>query len=241
MSPEGMSDCAPGPLAEFRAGVLAELPLMLGVVPFGLVYGVLGLAAGLPAWAVVVMCSILFAGSSQIVFVQLWGGGAPALVVEATVGVINLRHVLYSASVAPYLRSLPLRWKLLLSYVLTDEAYAAAIGRLIGGPETPFRHWFLLGTGFTCWASWQLSALAGVLLGAAIPASWSLDFSLALTFLAVVVPALRKRSDVITALTAATVALLAQGLPHKLWIIAAAAAGMAAGAWSRRLDRKEAA
>ena len=241
MNREGNASGQATPLQEFRAGVLAELPLMLGVVPFGLIYGVLGLAAGLPAWAVVSMCFIMFAGSSQIVFVQLWGAEAPALVVGATVGVVNLRHTLYSASVAPYLRALPLRWKLLLSYVLTDEAYAAAIGRLMSGPETPHRHWFLFGTGFTCWASWQLSAVAGVLLGAAIPASWSLDFSLALTFLAVVVPALRKRSDVITALSAASVAILAQGLPHKLWIIAAAFAGMAAGAWSRGLDRKEAA
>jgi len=128
---------------------------------------------------------------------------------------------------------------LLLSYLLTDEAYAAAIGRLMDGPATPHRHWFLLGTGLTLWASWQLSALAGVLMGAAIPASWSLDFSLALTFTAIVVPALRKRSDVLAALVAASVALLAQGMPHKLWIIAAAVAGVAAGAWSRGLDRKE--
>jgi predicted branched-subunit amino acid permease len=68
--------------------------------------------------------------------------------------------------------------------------------------------------------------------GAAIPSAWSLDFSLALTFIAIVVPALRKRSEVVAALTAATVALLTQGMPHKLWIITAAASGLAAGAWS---------
>lgn len=239
MPPEETSIAGSSPSEEFRAGALAELPLLLGVVPFGLIYGVLGLAAGLPAWAVVAMCMILFAGSSQIVFAQLWGAQAPALVIGATVGVVNLRHALYSASVAPYLKELPLRWKLLLSYLLTDEAYAAAIGRMMDGPATPHRHWFLLGTGLTLWASWQLSALAGVLMGTAIPASWSLDFSLALTFLAVVVPSLRRRSDVIAALSAASVAILAQGLPHKLWIIAAAFSGMAAGAWSRGLDRKE--
>ena len=213
MIPEGMPVAVPSPLQEFRAGALAELPLLLGVVPFGLIYGVLGLAAGIPPWAVIAMCSILFAGSSQIVFAQLWSAQAPLTVIGATVGVVNLRHALYSASVAPYLRGLPLRWKLLLSYLLTDEAYAAAIGRFMNGPETPHRHWFLMGTGVILWAAWQLSAIAGVLLGTAIPPSWSLDFSLALTFTATGVPSLRKRSDIIPALAAATVALLAQGMP----------------------------
>lgn len=239
MIPEEMSVAVSSPFQEFRAGFLAELPLLLGVVPFGLIYGVLGLAAGLPVWAVVAMCSVLFAGSSQIVFAQLWGAQTPAMVIGATVGVVNLRHALYSASVAPYLRDLSLRWKLLLSYLLTDEAYAAAIGRLMDGPVTPHRHWFLFGAGLTLWAGWQLSAIAGVAVGAAIPSAWSLDFSIALTFIALVVPSLRKRSEVIAALTAAAVALLTQGMPHKLWIITAAASGMAAGAWSRGVDRKE--
>lgn len=239
MIPEGMPADEPSPAQEFLAGVRAELPLLLGVVPFGLIYGVLGLAAGIPPWAVIVMCFVLFAGSSQIVFAQLWATQAPVTVIGATVGVVNLRHALYSASVAPYLKALPLRWKLLLAYLLTDEAYAAAIGRFMGGPETRHRHWFLLGTGTILWAAWQLSAVAGVLLGTAVPPSWSLDFSLALTFTAIVVPSLRKRSDVAASLAAATVALLAQGMPHKLWIIAAAFVGIAVGGWTRSLDRKE--
>lgn len=237
MSPEDAFESTPS--FEFLGGVRAELPLLLGVIPFGLIYGVLGLAAGLPAWAVIAMCPLMFAGASQIVFAQLWAAQAPLLVINATVGVVNLRHVLYSASVAPRLRDLPFRWKLLLAYFLADEAYAAAIGHLQDGPTTPHRHWFLLGTGLTLWTGWQASALVGVLLGASIPPSWSLDFSIALTFLAVVVPALRKRSDVVAALASGAVALLAQGLPHKLWIIAAAACGLLAGAWSSRFDPKE--
>lgn len=229
----------PGAPQEFRAGCLAEAPLLLGVVPFGLIYGVLGVSVGLPGWAVVAMCSILFAGSSQIVFAQLWGALVPPPVIGATVGVVNLRHALYSASMAPFLKTLPLRWKLLLSYLLTDEAYAAAIGRFMEGPETPYRHWFLFGTGITLWAGWQLSAAAGVLLGASIPDSWSLDFSIALTFIALVVPALRRRSELAAALASAFTALLAQGMPFKLWIITAAAVGMAMGVAARRLDRKE--
>jgi len=230
---------------EFLAGVRAELPLLLGVVPFGMIFGVLGLAAGLPGWAVVLSSSLIFGGSSQVVFaqlwgvvfVQLWGAGAPPAVSVATVGVVNLRHLLYSAAVAEYLRALPWRWKLLLAYLLTDEAFAAALPRLRDGPATAQRHGFLLGTGLTLWAGWQLSTLAGVLLGAAIPAGWSLDFSIALTFMALLVLSVHRRSEAGAALVAAVVVLPALVLPHKLGLLVAAAVGIAAGLWLRRFER----
>lgn len=218
---------------------MAELPLLLGVVPFGLVYGVLGLQAGLPAWAVVAMSAVIFGGASQVVFAQLWGAAVPAPVIVGTLGVVNLRHALYSASVAQLLGHLPLRWKLLLAYLLTDEAYMAAVGRLTDGPQTPQRHWFLFGAGLTLWLSWQLATLAGVWLGATIPSTWALDFSIALTFIALLVPALHRRSECLAAAVAGVTALAAQGLPFKLWIILAALAGMGAGMLARQLDRKQ--
>ena len=229
---------APTPRSEFLAGVHAELPLLLGVVPFGMIFGVLGLAAGLPAWAVVLSSSLIFGGSSQVVFAQLWGVAAPPAITVTTIGVVNLRHLLYSAAVAEYLRGLPWRWKLLLAYLLTDEAFAAALPRLRDGPATPHRHCFLLGTGATLWSGWQLSTLAGVLLGTAIPAQWSLDFSIALTFIALLVLAVHRRSDAGAALVAAAVVLPALALPHKLGLLVAAAAGIAAGLALRRFDRK---
>lgn len=220
--------------AEFFSGVRAELPLLLGVVPFGLIFGVLGLAAGLPAWAVVLSSSLVFGGSSQVVFAQLWGVATPGPVIVATVGVVNLRHALYSAAVAEYLRALPWRWKLLLAYLLTDEAFAAAIGRLRDGPATAQRHFFLLGTGLTLWTGWQLSTLGGVLIGAAIPAGWSLDFSIALTFIALLVLGLRQRSEAGAALVAGGVVLLAQGLPYRSGLLLAAGVGVLAGLLLRR-------
>ncbi len=224
---------------EFFAGVRAELPLLLGVVPFGLIFGVLGLAAGMPGWAVVLSSSLIFGGSSQVVFAQLWGGGTPPPVTVATVGVVNLRHLLYSAAVADYLRALPWRWKLLLAYLLTDEAFAAAIGRLRDGPATAQRHWFLCGTGCTLWVGWQLSTLGGVLLGTAIPTTWSLDFSIALTFIALLVFSAHRRSDMWAALAAAAAVLPAQVLPHKLGLLAAAGVGIACGLLMRRFDGKK--
>lgn len=226
----------PTPRHEFLSGIRAELPLLLGVVPFGLIFGVLGLAAGLPAWAVVLSSSLVFGGSSQVVFVQLWGAATPPAVVATTVGVVNLRHLLYSAAVAEYLRELPWRWKLLLAYLLTDEAFAAALPRLRDGPASPHRHVFLLGTGVTLWTGWQLSTLGGVLLGAALPASWSLDFSIALTFIALLVLSVHRRSDAWAALAAAAAVLPAQALPHKLGLLVAAGVGIAVGLGLRRFD-----
>ncbi|PAS98316.1 MAG: branched-chain amino acid ABC transporter permease [Candidatus Dactylopiibacterium carminicum] len=226
----------PGPdrLSEFLAGVRAEAPLLLGVVPFGLIYGVMGLSAGMPGWAVVLSSSLIFGGSSQIVFAQLWGAATPGAVTVGTVGVVNLRHALYSAAIARYLKDLPWRWKLLLAYLLTDEAFVAAMPRFRDGPTSAARHWFLFGTGITLWAVWQLATLGGVLIGAAIPPGWSLDFSVALTFIALLVLSVSRRSELLAAFIAAGVALAAFGLPHKLWILLAAGAGMLAGVLLRR-------
>jgi len=222
--------------SEFLAGVRAESPLLLGVVPFGLIFGVLGLSVGLPAWAVMLSSSLIFGGSSQVVFAQLWGVATPPLVSVTTVGVVNLRHLLYSAAVAEYLRALPWRWKWLLAYLLTDEAFAAAIKRLRDGPATPQRHYFLFGTGLTLWSGWQLATLGGIVLGAAIPARWSLDFSIALTFIALLVLSVHRRSEAWAAMAAAVTVLPALALPHKLGLLVAAAVGIVCGLTMSRFD-----
>ena len=99
------------PRREFLSGVKSELPLMIGVIPFGMIYGILAIAAGLPPSVAQAMSFIIFAGSSQFVSAQLFGLGVPAMLNVFTVWVINLRHALYSASVASYLQKLPTRWK----------------------------------------------------------------------------------------------------------------------------------
>lgn len=214
---------------EFWNGVRAEFPLLIGVFPFGMIYGALALTAGLSASASQLMSSIVFAGSSQFVTAQLVHDAAPALVIIVTIAVVNLRHMLYSASLAPYLEGLSLRWKALLSYLLTDEAYAPTIIKYEREGIQPFSHWFLLGAGFSLWFTWQISTALGIFLGAAIPESWPLDFALPLTFIAMVVPILKNRPMVASALSAGVVALLAYSLPYKLGIILAALTGILVG------------
>ena len=209
----------------FWAGVRDELPLLIGVMPFGLIYGVLAINAGLSPAAAQMMSSIVFAGSAQFITTQLVQEAVPGLVIVLTIAVVNMRHMLYSASIAPYLRSLSMKWKVLLSYLLTDEAYAVAIIDYERRGVTPFGHWYFLGTGLTLWLSWQVSTAAGILVGATLPESWPLDFALPVTFIALVMPTLRDRPAVAASLTAGAIALLAYDLPYKLGLMLAGVLG----------------
>ena len=94
---------------------------------------------------------------------------------------------------------------------------------------SPHRHWYFLGAGFTLWAAWQVSTAAGIFLGAQVPSRWSLDFTLALTFIALVFPALKDRAATAAALVAGVLAVLAFGLPYKLGLMVAAVAGIGVG------------
>ena len=223
------------PQKEFFAGVKAESPILVGVIPFGMIYGVLALSAGIPAGAAQAMSAIIFAGSSQILVTQLVHQSAPALVIILTVGVVNLRHALYSASVAPYINKLRPLWKWILAYLLTDEAYAVTILHYQDDKveeksvSQNNKHWFFLGAGLALWSSWQLSTAAGILLGAVVPASWGLDFTLALTFIALVVPALKDRASLGAALSAGIVAVFAFRWQYKLGLMIAALTGILIG------------
>ena len=223
--------------SQFWAGVRAEAPLLLGVVPFGMIYGVLAIGAGVPPALAQAMSALVFAGSAQFLTVQLIAAAAPAPVLVATACIVNLRHALYSASVAPYLRALPARWKWLLAYLLTDEAYAVAIVHYQAGGDAAGKHRYFLGAGLLLWSSWQVSTAAGIFLGAQVPSSWALDFTLALTFIALVVPALADRPAVVAALAAGLTAMLGATLPFNLGLVVAALVGIAAGLLTERLTR----
>jgi len=221
--------------SEFLAGVQAELPILIGVFPFGLIYGALAISAGLPSGAAQAMSAIVFAGSSQFVAAGLLGQATPGLVIILTAGIINLRHMLYSASVAPYTHHLRPLWKWLLAYLLTDEAYAVAITHYtqeeLENQAIPLeqKHWYFLGAGLALWICWQISTAVGIFLGAQVPASWGLDFTIDLTFIALVMPLLRDRSAVAAAISAGLAALIFHGLPLKLGLVVAALIGIGVG------------
>jgi 4-azaleucine resistance transporter AzlC len=213
----------------FLAGVRAELPLLLSVTPFGMIYGALALNAGLSRSMSQAMSAIVFAGSAQLVSTQLIHEGAPGLIIILSIGIVNLRHLLYSASIAPYLKELPMRWRALLAYLLTDEAYGPSIVQYEREGVTPTAHWFLLGAGLALWSTWQASSALGIFVGKAIPDSWPLDFALPLTFIAMLIPRLRDRPMLAAALSAGAVAIMTNAWPYKLGLLAAAVAGICTG------------
>lgn len=227
---------------EFLAGVRDELPILLGVIPFGLIYGAVAVEGGMAPGAAQAASTIIFAGSAQFLTAQLSGNGAPAAVIILSAIVVNLRHLLYSASMAPYLRHLRPAWRLGLAYLLTDEAYAVAATRFRGqsNGDTAGRHWYLLGAGLALWGAWQASTAVGVIFGTRVPGRWGLDFALPLTFIALVVPAIRDRADGTAALAAGVVAVAALGMPFRLGLIVAAFTGIVAGltVWAQSGKRR---
>lgn len=216
---------------EFGAGVRAQLPILVGVAPFGAIYGALATGAGLAPDAAQAMSAIVFAGSSQFVATSLFAAATPWPVIILTTLIINVRHLWYSASIAPYLAHLPARWKLGLAYLLTDEAYVVSMQRYAAPPPTPdHRHWHLAGSGLALWLTWQLATAVGVFVGTRVPAAWHLDFALPLTFIALLATSLRDRPACFAAGIAGLVAVLTAGLPYQLGLVFAAVAGISVGA-----------
>ena len=180
------------------------------------------------------MSAIVFAGSAQFISAQLFGQSTPGIVVILTAGMVNLRHALYSASLAPYLQHLPDRWKFVLAYLLTDEVYAVTITHY-QEPGSPSgignKHWYFLSAGLAEWLAWQASTAVGIFLGTAIPPGWSLDFTLALTFIGLLILNLKDRAGVAAALSGGICAVLAFGLSLRLGLVLASFVGIVVGLW----------
>lgn len=219
----------------FRAGVRDFAPIIAGVIPFGAIAGIAAVDAGLSVTQAIGMSLIVLAGASQLATIELLGQNAALVTIVFTALVINARFVMYSASLAHYVKPLPPRQKMTVAYLLTDQAYAFSINRYTARSEAPpVRYAYYMGVGMTLWAVWQISTAVGALLGAFVPESLSLDFAIPLVFIALLVPALRDRSDVLAAAVAAVLAVVAVGLPYNLSLVTAAVAGVVAGVWHAR-------
>ena len=224
---------------EFWDGVRDEIPLMLGVFPFGMVFGVLGVEAGLEPLVVMAMSVIVFGGASQVVFVQMVGAGASGMVITGTVGIINLRHALYSATLTQYIQGLPMRWRFVLAYLLTDEAFFISLNRMQTKPPSPYMHFHMLGTGGLLWVMWQIATAIGIGLGELIPDALNLGFAIPLTFMAITLPQITSIPPLVALLVAGTVAILGQDLPWNIWVITAGLIGMIAGYCAEMLLAKQ--
>jgi 4-azaleucine resistance transporter AzlC len=217
--------------SEFWAGCRGITPLVIGAIPFGIIFGTLASSSGLSAAGAIAMSVCVFAGSSQFIALGLLSAGTSLPLIILTTLVVNLRHLLYAVSLVPHVRNLPQIWKLLIGFWLTDEAFAVAIARYNQPDISPYKHWYYLGVALFMYVNWQICTWIGITVGQMIPnaASWGLDFAMSVTFIGMVIPYVINRPMGIAVAVAGLVSLLAHGLPHQLGLIVAALVGISAG------------
>ena len=205
----------------FLRGVIDVSPLMIPVVPFGLIFGVLAIDIGFTPFETMGMSIIIFGGASQIIFLQLFTGGASSLVIISSVGAVNSRHLLYGAVVSEHTSDLKLIWKIIISYFLVDQAFARSNEYFKKNKEAN-KYFHLFGGGVTCWTIWQTTTLLGIFLGSFIPEKLGLSFAVPLTFLALLVNDLRKFINIIIIIVSGLVATFGYNIiPYQAYVIVA--------------------
>ena len=210
----------------FLKGIVDVSPLMIPVVPFGLIFGILAIDVGFSPLATMGMSLIIFGGASQIVLLQLFSGGASSLVIISSVGAVNSRHLLYGAVVSEHVSDLKLIWKIIISYFLIDQAFARSNDYFKENNDKN-KYFHLIGGGVTCWVIWQTTTFLGIILGAAIPEKLGLSFAVPLTFLALLINDFRKLINVFVIVTSGLVATLGYNyIPYKAYVIVAALIGL---------------
>ncbi len=213
----------------FREGALEVLPIVAGIIPFGLVAGAAAVDAGLGIEGGMALSLLVFAGASQLAAIDLLARDAPLLIILLTVGVINLRMAMYSASLAPRLAHVPLLQRMAAAYFLVDQAYALTIMRVDRAPTRPHRIAYYAGVAAPLWINWQIMTAVGAVLGSTIPDWLPLEATIPLVFLAMLVPAITDRATLAAAVVSGVVATLAVGLPNNAGLLVGAFSGIAAG------------
>src|SRR5258705_6203012 len=164
----------------YAEGFRAALPVLLGIVPFGAITGVAMVASGIAPLAAMLMSLIVFAGASMVASAQLLAQGTPAALIILATLFINLRFMMYSASLRLHFAQRPLRWRLVIAYLQADNVYGLSLAKFsdkgASRPDERRKLAYFLGAGIPIWVAWQAAVLAGILIGAGVPASWRLEF-----------------------------------------------------------------
>lgn len=215
-------------------GLRAVLPLTVGAVPFGLIYG-LTVSQSIVGNSVGIFASFaMFSGAAQLTLVELIDGGSTWYIVVGTALVINSRMGLYSAALAPVFREQPGKWKYILAAFITDQTAAIGLAEFERETDPRVRRLFYMGASVPFLAIWFTSSAAGVLFGDVIPEQLDLGFAVPLMFIAMAIPSLKNRPAVLAASVAIAVTLATSSLPNGTNIVCGAIAGIAVGAWSDR-------
>ena len=221
---------------DFLAGARATLPILLGVAPFAMITGVSAVAVGLSPFDSFGMSVIVFAGASQLAVLQLMKTGSPWIIMVLTAWIINLRFIMYSAVLAPFMQKLKTQEKSLMAYMLSDQAFGISMS-YFATHEDVDKRWFYFGTALTVWLTWQVSAIAGSLLGTLIPAAWGFDFAFPLSFMALMFAALSDRPTVAAAVAGGLTAVMGKGLPYNIGLVLAALVGIGSGLLAENMQQ----
>ncbi len=220
------------PKSAYWAGFRNGAPFVLVVVPFALLFGVVATKAGLNLVETMTMTIAVIAGAAQFTALSLMQEHAPTFIVLATALAVNLRMAMYSAALVPHVGTAP-RWqRMLMAYFLVDQVFAVSIARFDQRPDmtTAEKTAFYFGAASPIVPLWYLFSWVGAVAGTAIPASYSLDFAVPITFIALVGPMLRSLPHIVAAVVSITASLFLAGLPYSLGVILAALVAMVIGA-----------
>ncbi|NHI01711.1 AzlC family ABC transporter permease [Oceanimonas sp. MB9] len=220
---------SPGNRFYFFAGIKELLPMVPGVLPFGLIAGANGTSLGFSPELTLGMTLLFFAGSAQLAAYQLIQDQALPAIIVFTALMVNIRFLIYSAAFAPLLHDMKTRHKWPLAYLLSDQAYGLCASRFSPQDNGREKLYYYIGAALALWVSWVGSVGLGLLVGEQIPAEWSLEFAIPLAFLAMLVANIRDRAALITAICSAMLAIGLSRLPYNLGFIAAIIGGTALG------------
>ena len=217
---------------QFLVGMVDGAPFLLVIVPFGMLFGVVGTEAGLNLAQVMGFTALVIAGAAQFATVQLLVEDAPTIIAILTGLAVNVRMAMYSASLSPYLGNAPVWKRALAGYLMVDQVFALTATKYEAEPELTVHQRYLYYFGIMALIApvWYAATLLGAVLGQAIPPEYALDFALPITFLALVAPALKTLAHVAAAVTSVIVALALASLPFNIGLLVAASAAMIVGA-----------
>jgi predicted branched-subunit amino acid permease len=213
--------------AAARQGVIDALPLFVPAIPFGLVIGLAITESGMNPFVGWSGSWLIFGGAAQLTLVTLLGSGVAVAAAVGTALVVNARHLMYSAALAPTFQSQPRWFRWLGPYLLIDQLFALTTVRPEEEPDG-FRSYYLA-AGATFWVLWLVVVAFGLLLGPVVPEEWNLDFAIPILFIGLLVLGIDHWPEIVAALVGAGVTYLAAGLPNRTGLLVGAVVGMIAG------------
>jgi len=225
---------------EFVAGARSMVPFLLSAFPLGVIGGTLGLASGLSYLETFGLAMVVNSGTAQFIGFKLISEGAAGPVIVLTTLILSLRMLIYSTLLAPHVRELPQRWRLLLGFGLIDAVFFVAFDRIKGDEPARRKSMFYFGASAIMYVNWAVATVVGMIAGHLLPEDVrsGLDFPMTAVFLVVLASALAGWKIWTTAVSAGALAMLLLGLPYNLGLIVAALGGALVGYACEVVERR---